>query len=301
MTPKKSALGRGLSALLENANTDITTRNNQSGLSPVAGNVSQILISQIETNPFQPRTYFNEGALSELADSIKQLGIIQPLTVRKLGYDRFQLISGERRFRASQLAGLVEIPAYVRIANDQAMLEMALVENIQREDLDAVEVAESYRRLIEECNLTQEQLSERVGKKRSTVSNYLRLLKLPAEVQLGIRNRLITMGHARGLLAVESSIEQLAIYNRILTEGLNVRQVEEETKSITEKKLKVAKSSKSRSSQALSFELQKIKEDLTRTFESKIIIRKNENGGGEIIIPFLSDEDLERIYSIIEP
>ncbi len=301
MTPKKSALGRGLSALLENPGTDITTRNATSGNSGVAGNVALIPIAQIETNPFQPRTHFDSEALAELAESIRQLGIIQPLTLRKLGYDKFQLISGERRFRASQLAGLTEVPAYVRIANDQAMLEMALVENIQREDLDAIEVAVSYQRLVEECNLTQEQLSERVGKKRSTVSNYLRLLKLPAEIQAGIRNRSITMGHARSLTGIDNPTEQLEVFYRILTEGLNVREVEEAAKNVSEKKAVKSTPEKSRSSQALSFELQKIKEDLSRTFNSHISIKKNGKGGGELVIPFLSDEDLERIFSIIEP
>jgi ParB family chromosome partitioning protein len=216
-----------------------------------------------------------------------------------LGYDKFQLISGERRFRASQLAGLTEVPAYVRIANDQSMLEMALVENIQREDLDAMEVAESYRRLVEECNLTQEQLSERVGKKRSTVTNYLRLLKLPAEIQLAIRSRHISMGHARGLINVENPEQQIAIFKRILEEGLSVRQVEDEVKTASFKKKKTKPSSKTQL--VLSFEIQKIREDLSQTLESKVLIRKNESGGGELVIPFLSDDDLLRIYSIIEP
>lgn len=190
---KKSGLGRGLSALLENAKTDITTRNLGDN-PPVVNSVSVISISQVQTNPFQPRTNFEENALQELSDSIKQHGIIQPITVRKLGYDTYQLISGERRFRASQMAGLVEIPAYIRVADDQAMLEMALVENIQREDLDPIEVSLSYKRLIDECNLTQEQLSEKVGKQRSTVTNFLRLLKLPAAIQKSLRDREITMG-----------------------------------------------------------------------------------------------------------
>ena len=299
MNPKKSALGRGLSALLENPGTDITSRPTTQGTTAVAGNVSLVPISQIETNPFQPRTHFDVDALHELADSIKQLGIIQPLTVRKLGYDKFQLISGERRFRASQIAGLTEVPAYVRIANDQSMLEMALVENIQREDLDAMEVAESYRRLVEECNLTQEQLSERVGKKRSTVTNYLRLLRLPAEIQLAIRTRQITMGHARGLVNVESAEQQLEIFKSILEEGLSVRQVEEEVKTASLKKKSKKPSPKAQL--VLSFEIQKIREDLSQTLESKVLIRKNDSGGGEVVIPFLSDADLMRIYSIIEP
>ncbi len=185
---KKPALGRGLSALLESAKTDITTKRVGEG-APTVNSVSVIQISDIETNPFQPRSNFEESALQELSASIKQHGIIQPITVRKLGYDKYQLISGERRFRASQMAGLKEVPAYIRVADDQAMLEMALVENIQREDLDPIEVSLSYKRLIDECNLTQEQLSEKVGKQRSTVTNFLRLLKLPAPIQKALRDR----------------------------------------------------------------------------------------------------------------
>src|ERR1700739_789657 len=221
----KSALGRGLGALLENAKTDITTKQNGSN-APGAGSVSNIKISNIEVNPFQPRTNFDEDALNELAESIRQHGIIQPITVRKMGYDNYQLISGERRFRASQLAGLTEVPAYIRIANDQAVLEMALVENIQREDLDAIEVAISYKRLIDECNLTQEQLADKVAKQRSTITNYLRLLKLPAEIQRGIRDKGISMGHARALINIENEDLQLALFAKILEENLSVRDIE---------------------------------------------------------------------------
>ncbi|HET6991943.1 MAG TPA: ParB/RepB/Spo0J family partition protein, partial [Bacteroidia bacterium] len=223
MSNKRNALGRGLSALLENASTDITTTTKTSPeLGAVVGAVTNLPLAQIEANPFQPRSHFEEQALAELADSIKLHGIIQPVTVRKMGYDRFQLISGERRFRASQLAGLENVPAYVRVANDQAMLEMALVENIQRENLDAIEIAISYKRLIEECSLTQEQLSEKVSKQRSTVTNYLRLLKLPPEVQLGIREKKISMGHARALINVEKSDDMVEIYHRITEEDLSV-------------------------------------------------------------------------------
>jgi ParB family chromosome partitioning protein len=223
---KKQALGRGLSALLENAKTDITTRNIGEN-APVVNSVSVIKISHIETNPFQPRTNFEETALQELSDSIKQHGIIQPLTVRKLGYDKYQLISGERRFRASQMAGLTEVPAYIRVADDQAMLEMALVENIQREDLDPIEVSLSYKRLIDECNLTQEQLSEKVGKQRSTVTNFLRLLKLPAPIQKSLRDREISMGHAKALINIDHEDRQLAIFALALEQELSVRQIEE--------------------------------------------------------------------------
>ena len=212
MAEKKRALGKGLSALLKNPDTDITTNESISDTNQVVGSVSEIKIEQIEVNPFQPRTDFDQDALQELAISIKEMGIIQPLTVRKLGYDKFQLISGERRFRASQLAGLKTVPVYVRIANDQAMLEMALVENIQREQLNSVEIALSYQRLIDECKLTQEKMSERVGKKRSTISNYLRLLKLPAEILAALRDESISMGHARALVNVKNQDTQINIF-----------------------------------------------------------------------------------------
>ena len=208
MAKKKRALGKGLSALLKNPDTDITTNESIANTNQVVGSVSEIKIEQIEVNPFQPRTDFDQDALQELAISIKELGIIQPLTVRKLGYDKFQLISGERRFRASQLAGLKTVPVYIRIANDQAMLEMALVENIQREQLNPVEIALSYQRLIDECKLTQEKMSERVGKKRSTITNYLRLLKLPAEILAALRDESISMGHARALAGLEQADHQ---------------------------------------------------------------------------------------------
>jgi len=222
---KKPALGRGLSALLENAKTDITTKAIDNA--PVLGSVSNIPISAIETNPFQPRTEFEEVALNELAQSIKEHGIIQPITVRKLGYDKYQIISGERRFRAAQLAGLTEIPAFIRVANDQQMLEMALIENIQREDLNPIDIALSYQRLMDECKLTQEEVSKRVGKQRSTVANYLRLLKLPAPIQKALKENAITMGHARALINIENEDKQLALFALILEQDLSVREVEE--------------------------------------------------------------------------
>lgn len=215
---KRNALGRGLGALIDDAGQEhIVT----------ADAVNEIDIDKIEANPFQPRTAFNEESLEELARSIKELGIIQPITVRNIDDHKFQLTSGERRLRAAQLAGLTKIPAYIRFADDQGMLEMALVENIQREDLDAIEVAISYQRLIEECKLTQESMSDRVGKKRSTISNYLRLLKLPAEIQLGIRDKQISMGHARALVNIENEKTQLDIYYKIIDEGLSVRKTED--------------------------------------------------------------------------
>ena len=215
---KKRALGKGLSALLENANTDITTKNIGVGGGQTVGSISSLAIAQIEANPFNPRTHFEEEALLELSESIKEHGIIQPLTVRKLGRDKYQLISGERRFRASQLAGLEEVPCYIRIANDQNMLEMALVENIQREDLNAVEVALSYQRLLDECDLTQEQLSQKLGKSRSNIANFLRLLKLPAAIQIGIREGLITMGHARALVNAGDEETQVNLFKQIVAD-----------------------------------------------------------------------------------
>jgi ParB family chromosome partitioning protein len=292
MSQKKPALGRGLSALLENAKTDITTRNSGEN-APVANTVSFISIKSIETNPFQPRTNFEESALSELSESIKTHGIIQPLTVRKLGYDHFQLISGERRFRASQLAGLSEVPAYIRIADDQAMLEMALVENIQREDLDPIEVALSYKRLIDECNLTQEQLSEKVGKQRSTVTNFLRLLKLPAAIQKALRDREITMGHAKALINIDNEDRQLAIFALTLEQELSVRQIEELARG---EKLKVTPKI-SRPEKPLSMEDKVITKNLDKLFPKAYSFSRNQKGGGSLTLKFGNDTELQQILS----
>jgi len=302
MSTKRSALGKGLGALLEHSNTDITSKKLE-GDTKVVGAVANIEIASIETNPFQPRTNFEEDALNELAASIKEHGIIQPITVRKLGYDKYQLISGERRFRASQLAGLTSVPAYIRIANDQAMLEMALVENIQREELDAVEVAISYKRLIDECNLTQEQLSQKVSKQRSTITNYLRLLKLPVEIQLAIRNKDITMGHARALINIDDTDKQLDIYNQIVLKNLSVREVEDLARGIkTEIQPASSKSAGDKKSQkgVLSVEQQAIVEDLRAVFNTKVQISKEDNGKGKIVIPFKSDVDLKRILDLLD-
>lgn len=291
---KKKALGRGLSALLEDVETDITTGTSTESTSRVLGSVAMLPIDQIEANPFQPRTVFDETSLMELVQSIRELGIIQPVTVRKIGYDKFQLISGERRFRASHIAGLTEIPAFIRIANDQAMLEMALVENIQRKNLDAIEIAISYQRLMEECSLTQEALSERVGKKRATISNYLRLLNLPPEIQLGIRENKISMGHARGLLAFDSEEKMIAAYRKILSEDWSVRQVEQEAKDN-----KATKKPKTKLI-PLSFEYQKIKSDLTDLFGTKVDLKRDQKGKGKIEISFQSQDDLQRIIDKLE-
>jgi ParB family chromosome partitioning protein len=303
MSVKRNALGKGLSALLENANTDITSKSNKlEGEGKVVGAIANIEIAQIETNPFQPRTQFDVDALNELAGSIKEHGIIQPITVRKLGYDKFQLISGERRFRASQLAGLTSVPAYIRIANDQAMLEMALVENIQREQLDAIEVAISYKRLIDECDLTQEQLSQKVSKQRSTITNYLRLLKLPVEIQLAIRNGDLTMGHARALINIESEDKQLDIYNQVVLNDLSVRDTEDLARGVkTEISKPAAGKNKKESDKAeLSFEQKQVVEDLRATFNTKVTINRDNKGKGKIVIPFRSDNDLKRILDLLD-
>ncbi len=301
MSVKRNALGKGLSALLENANTDITNTKWE-GEGKVVGAVASIEISKIETNPFQPRTNFEEQALNELAASIKEHGIIQPITVRKLGYDKYQLISGERRFRASQLAGLTSIPVYIRIANDQAMLEMALVENIQRENLDSIEVAISYKRLIDECSLTQEQLSQKVSKQRSTITNYLRLLKLPVEIQLAIRNGDVTMGHARALINIDNEDKQLDIYNQIVLNNLSVRDVEDLARGVKVEVTNTSNSSTTKQSTkaALSLDQQNIVNDLRALFNTKVQMNREHSGKGKIVIPFKSDTDLKRILDLLD-
>lgn len=291
---KKPALGKGLGALLQNTDTDITIGSSIEESGNTVGTVSSLAISEIEANPFQPRTQFEKDALVGLSDSIKELGIIQPITVRKLGYGKYQLISGERRFRASQIAGLTEIPSFIRIANDQEMLEMALVENVQRQDLDAIEVAFSYQKLIEECGLTQEEMSERVGKKRSTIANSLRLLKLPAAIQLAIKTREISMGHARALVNIEDEKIQLALSKKIVKDGLSVRQVEEIVKG-----KKQTTTSKKSIALDLSFNQQKIKEDLSDFLNTNVQLQSNTEGKGKMIIPFTTEKDLERIIALL--
>jgi ParB family chromosome partitioning protein len=296
MSNKKPALGRGLSALLENSDTDVSSKSFAENASEILGSIAQISLSEIEANPFQPRTNFEEDSLKELASSIKELGIIQPVTVRKTGYKRYQLISGERRFRASKLAMVSSIPAYVRVANDQELLEMALVENIQRESLDAIEISISFQRLIEECNLTQEKMSERVGKKRSTITNYLRLLKLPAEVQLAIRNRDISMGHARALVNIEDHTELMKLFRKTISENLSVRKVEDLAQLL--KHNGPSKSKKSTSE--LSFAEQKFIEDLRKLMGTKASMQKSSDGKGKIVIPFNSENELERIVDLMD-
>lgn len=291
---KKKGLGRGLSALLEDPSTDVSTSSPaapiSSGGSQRSGAMATIPVRQIEPNPFQPRTHFSDEALAELSQSIKELGIIQPVTVRKLGYDRYQLISGERRFRASQLAGLEEVPAYVRVANDEAMLEMALVENIQREELDAIEVAISFQRLVDEVKLTHEQLSEKVGKDRATVTNYLRLLKLPPEVQLGLRQRSIGMGHARALIAISDPAKQVELYHRIVESQLSVRAVED-----------LARTSMPKGQRGAAVRPNKeLGKQLTERLGSRVVVKQSTEGKGKIEIGFKSEEELRRIMSVLQ-
>ncbi len=289
---KKQALGRGLSALLKDT-TEINSAADKNA-DKVVGNIIEIDLESIEVNPYQPRTYFDEEALRELASSIRELGVIQPITVRKIG-NAFQLVSGERRFRASKLIGNKTIPAYIRIANDQEMLEMALVENIQRKNLDPIEVALSYQRLIEEIQLTQEELSVRVGKKRSTVTNYLRLLKLDPILQTGMRDGFITMGHGRALINVESSEEQLNIYEKILREKLSVRQTEELVKN-----LKTGNATSKPKRKVLPNYIQDSLSDMSSFLGHKIDVTVNSRGKGKISIPFHSQEDFERIKNLLK-
>ncbi len=296
---KKPALGKGLSALLDNASTDITTSSSNSG---GLGSVSLIPIEAIEANPFNPRTHFDTVLLKELSESIAIHGIIQPLTVRKLGRDKYQLISGERRFRASQLAGLKEVPAYVRVANDQSMLEMALVENIQREDLNSIEVALSYQLLIEEIGLTQDQLAQKISKSRSSITNHLRLLKLPAEIQLGVRDGLISMGHARALVSAGEEEKQLEIYRQVVDHQLSVREVEEMIKSGAKRAAEPTPSVPASSKEtelALTPAQDVFRLHLSDKISSKVNIKKNAEGNGKISISFSSEVDLNRIIEIL--
>lgn len=286
---KKSALGRGLSALIDGADT----------YNEVRSSINEIEISKIVANPYQPRTSFDEEALNELAASIKEIGIIQPITLRKIDDNQYQIIAGERRFRASKIAGLTTIPAYVRTANDEGMLEMALVENIQREDLDAIEIALSYQRLIEECKLTQENLSDRVGKKRSTVTNYLRLLKLPAKIQKGIVEKVISMGHARALVNIKDSDMQLMIYDETLHNDFSVRRVEEIVRNYNEDNMSF-KPKEKLVKEKFPNEYEGLNNHLNKFFHSKIDFRMDQNGKGKIVIPFSSTKDLERLLGILD-
>jgi ParB family transcriptional regulator, chromosome partitioning protein len=302
---KKKALGRGLSALLsdneadDKLDVDIPVSLQGSPQKPTGG-IAEIPIGEIETNPFQPRTHFDEDALLELAESIRVHGIIQPITVRRLSQNQFQLISGERRFQASKLAGLEQIPAYIRSADDQQMLEMALIENIQRENLNAIEIALSYQRLISECHLKQDELGERVGKNRATVTNYLRLLKLPPDIQIAVRDNKISMGHARAIINVENPEQQLYIFKKTVNEELSVRKVEELVREVAGKKPDPAPAASSASpSASASKEITQLQSSLSSHFGTRVVI-KSDGKRGEIKIPFLSVEDLNRILDILK-
>lgn len=283
---KKSALGRGLGALI-----DIQPTVQTSGSSLI----DEVELSKIEANPDQPRTNFNEDALSELAASIAELGVVQPITIREIGNDRYMIIAGERRYRASKLAGLTKIPAYIKRVSDETMMEMALVENIQREDLNAIEIALTYQRLLDEYKFTQEKLSERVGKKRATVANYLRLLKLPAEIQLGLTKKEIDMGHARALINVQDPTQMIKLYEEVVAKGYSVRKVEELVRSLNEEKP---------ASKPADPELQKaysqIADRLSSIFGAKVKVDRNEKGKGKISLVFSSDEELENILMVID-
>ncbi|WP_075349565.1 ParB/RepB/Spo0J family partition protein [Algoriphagus marinus] len=293
---KKSALGRGLGALLE----DSPAKHKSEDLLPevVKTGIFEIPVTQIQVNPYQPRVYFDKEALLELSESIKVQGIIQPITVRKLDTDEYQLISGERRFQASKLAGLTEIPAYVRTANDQQMLEMALIENIQRENLNALEIAQSYQRLLAECDLKQEELGDRVGKNRTTVNNYLRLLKLPPTIQAAIRDQRLSMGHARALINIENVDKQLAIFNKALEEELSVRKVEALVKALSEGGSE--KKEKVELDPVKKYEINKLQQKLASHFGTKVALKTNSKNKGEIKIPFTSTSDLNRILEILD-
>ena len=300
---KRKALGRGLGALLNDSDS-MGSAIKSPGSVPVAappaevnplGSVSEVLISEIEVNPFQPRTEFDEEALAELSASIKLQGLIQPITLRRVNAHAFQLISGERRLRASKLAGLTQIPAYVREANDQQMLEMALIENIQRENLNAIEVALSFQRMIEECNLKQEELGERVSKNRSTVTNYLRLLKLPPTIQASIRDGLISMGHAKAIINISNADSQLYLHQLIIEQGLSVRKVEELARQLQHPPQK----KEGKKPEPIAYQLQRVQDDLASKFGTRVKLKLGNDGKGAIEIPFLSEDDLSRILDIL--
>lgn len=292
---KKQALGRGLSALLKDPDNNINSASDKNA-DKVVGNIVKLDIDDIEMSPFQPRTNFNEETLRELASSIRELGVIQPITVRKLAFNKYQLVSGERRFRASKLIGKQTIPAYIRIANDQESLEMALVENIQRQDLDAIEIALSYQRLIDEIQLTQEQMSERVGKRRSTIANYLRLLKLDPIIQTGMRDGFISMGHGRAIVNINNQIDQLEVYEKIISSKLSVRATEALVKNLNNP----SEIKSSSETVGIPKPIKKGIKEFSEYFGHKIDVKLAKNGSGKISIPFHSEEDFNRIIKLVK-
>ena len=291
---RKQALGRGLSALLKDPDNDIKSAEDKNA-DKLVGHIVELELSSIEVNPFQPRTSFNEESLKELASSIRELGVIQPITVRKLEFDKYQLVSGERRYRASKLVGLETIPAYIRIANDQESLEMALVENIQRQDLDPIEISLSYQRLIDEIQLTQEQLSERIGKNRSTIANYLRLLKLDPIIQTGMRDGFLSMGHGRALINIDDPQKQLDIYEKIIQKSLSVR----ETENLVRELNSGGKPSTSAKKTSVPKVYKKGVKEFNEYLGTKVDVKVTKKGSGKLTIPFSSEEDFERIKKLI--
>ncbi len=294
---RKQALGRGLSALLKDPENDIQSASDQNA-DKVVGSIVELDLESIAVNPFQPRSNFDDESLKELADSIRQLGLIQPITVRKLGFDQYQLVSGERRYRASKQIGLKQIPAYIRIANDQESLEMALVENIQRQDLDPVEIALSYERLIDEIGLTQEKLSERVGKKRSTITNYLRLLRLDPIIQTGMRDGFISMGHGRSLVNIDSREDQISLYEQIIGENLSVRETEARVRGYRNTSGQSQKQRTARKQEIPDFALEGL-EALKQYLDTEAKLAISENGKGRISIPFKSPADFKKLIKQI--
>ena len=292
---KKQALGRGLSALLKDPDNNINSASDKNA-DKIVGNIVKLDIDDIEMSPFQPRTNFNEETLRELASSIRELGVIQPITVRKLAFNKYQLVSGERRFRASKLIGKQTIPAYIRIANDQESLEMALVENIQRQDLDPIEIALSYQRLIDEIQLTQEQMSERVGKRRSTIANYLRLLKLDPIIQTGMRDGFISMGHGRAIVNINNQIDQLEVYEKIISSKLSVRATEALVKNLNNP----SEIKSSSETVGIPKPIKKGIKEFSEYFGHKIDVKLAKNGSGKISIPFHSEEDFNRIIKLVK-
>ncbi len=290
MAIKRNALGRGLDSLI--SMDEVQT----SGSSAI----NEIAISQITPNPDQPRIKFDEDSLEELAMSIRELGIIQPLTLRSTGVDSYQIISGERRYRAARMAGLESVPAYVRTANDAELTEMALIENIQREDLNAIEIALTYRKLIDQYNLTQERLSERVGKKRATIANFLRLLKLPAEVQIGLRDKVLDMGHARALLSLDKATLQLKLYNEIIKKGLSVRQVEALAKQMQESANDDVNDVQKPVKQRTNKDYDILKKHLNNSFKTQVKLTVDASGKGKITFPFKNEEELENLIRIFD-
>ncbi|MCH8904142.1 MAG: ParB/RepB/Spo0J family partition protein [Bacteroidetes bacterium] len=316
MAKKRNALGRGLKALLDDAGTDFLTsksltepdsdaaasmiekKGSTTGPDSKVGYIENLPLDQIEVNPFQPRATFNKKKMQDLADSIKIHGVIQPITVRRLSNEKYQLIAGERRLRASQMSKITDIPAYIRLANDQEILEIALIENIQREDLNAIEIGINYKRLIEECSLTQDALAARMGKDRTTVTNYLRLLKLLPEIQLGIKENKITMGHARALISMENPIQQLKVYKDILVKHYSVRQVEDLVRDLQERNSQGSPTTKPKENQK-DPALLKIEDELSSHLSTRVLIKPKKGNKGELVISYYSTDDLNRILEIL--